>query len=231
MLALAETYFGRIRKALNDTDIIDILADLSADLGFRSGYLVEYANAFKSAALILDSSSARAGWWDQYVSNGLRTSTKVAADIVDKGGVQYLDETRFSDPRDPVFAFARKTDMINLAIVPIKFTDDVAGLIALCGEKHLSPEEERALQMLSYSLFAQARVLRTSGVFAGRPSLTPREREVISLSSQGFSAQQVAEELGMSARTVTQHMDNVAEKLGTKNRVHTVAEALKRDLL
>jgi len=231
MLAFAESYFGRIRKALNDTDLIAVIGQLSTDLGFRSGYLIEYANALKSAALVLDSNPARAGWWDQYVANGFRPNTKPAADIIAKGGVQYLDETRFAGPRDPMFAFARKTDMLHAAVVPIKFTDDVAGIIALCGEKRLSVEEERALQMLSYSLFAQARALRTSGIFTGRPSLTPREREVIALSSQGLSAQEVATELGMSARTVTQHMENVAEKLGTRNRVHTVAEVLKRDLL
>lgn len=231
MLGFAESYFGRIRKALNNNDIIAVLGQLATDLGFRSGYLIEYANALKSAQLILDSSPARAGWWEQYVGSGLRPSTKPAEDIIAKGGVQYLDQSRFTGPKDPMFSFARKTDMIDAVVVPIRFAEDVAGIVALCGEKHLSSEEERALQMLSYSLFAQARALRTSGIFTGRQSLTPREREVIALSSQGFSAQEVASELGLSARTVTQHMDNVADKLGTKNRVHTVAEALKRDLL
>ena len=42
---------------------------------------------------------------------------------------------------------------------------------------------------------------------------------------------QIAGELGMSPRTVNQHVDNVADKLGTRNRAHTVAEIVKRGLL
>ncbi|KKC37472.1 hypothetical protein WH87_11925 [Devosia epidermidihirudinis] len=62
-------------------------------------------------------------------------------------------------------------------------------------------------------------------------SLTPREREVLGLSAKGLTSQEVAERLGMSPRTVNHHVDNVAIKLGTRNRVHTVAEAIRRDLL
>jgi DNA-binding CsgD family transcriptional regulator len=35
----------------------------------------------------------------------------------------------------------------------------------------------------------------------------------------------------MSARTANQHVDNVADKLGTRNRAHTVAEILRRGLI
>ena len=42
---------------------------------------------------------------------------------------------------------------------------------------------------------------------------------------------EIAERLGMSARTVNQHVDNVADKLGTKNRTHTIAEVIRHGLL
>jgi len=40
-----------------------------------------------------------------------------------------------------------------------------------------------------------------------------------------------AQKLGMSARTVNQHVDNVADKLGTRNRTHTIAELVRNDML
>ena len=46
-----------------------------------------------------------------------------------------------------------------------------------------------------------------------------------------MTSQEMADRLGLSSRTVNQHLDNVADKLGTKNRVHTVAEAIRRDIL
>jgi DNA-binding CsgD family transcriptional regulator len=62
-------------------------------------------------------------------------------------------------------------------------------------------------------------------------ALTPREREVMQLSAIGLTSVEIADQLGMSARTVNQHVDNVADKLGTRNRAHTVAEIVKRGLL
>ena len=53
----------------------------------------------------------------------------------------------------------------------------------------------------------------------------------MALSSEGLTSLEIAEQLGMSARTVNQHVDNVAAKLGTKNRAHTVAEVIRHRLL
>ncbi|SEP65216.1 DNA-binding transcriptional regulator, CsgD family [Devosia sp. YR412] len=230
MLGFAEDYLGRIRAATSDHDIIAILARLAGDLGFRSGYLIEYASSLKSAVRVLDSNAGRAGWWDHYISSGLRTSTQPIADILDKGGVQYFDGLRFADPRDPLLAFARRVDMVDAALVPMSFDSEVIGLIGLSGATRLNAEQERALQFVGYTLFSQARSFHVSGIKTAGAGLTPREREVMVLSAEGLTAQQVADELGMSPRTVNQHMDNVAGKLGTKNRVHTVAEAIRREL-
>lgn len=51
------------------------------------------------------------------------------------------------------------------------------------------------------------------------------------LSAEGMTSELVAMRLDMSPRTVNQHIDNVAGKLKTRNRVHTVAEAIRRGLL
>lgn len=231
MLAFAEDYLRRIRAATNDTEIIAILGLLAAELGYRSSYLIEYASALKSAALVLDSSPWRTGWWDYYVSSGLRPDTRAAAELLARDGVVYHNEKRFSDPRDPMLTFARRVDMVNAAIIPINFDEEVAGMVALCGERILTREQEKAVQFVCYSLFSQSRSFLSSGIRLAPTHLTPREREVMALSSEGLTAQEVAEQLGMSARTVNQHMDNAADKLGTRNRVHTVAEAIRRDLL
>ena len=84
---------------------------------------------------------------------------------------------------------------------------------------------------ISYGLFAKAQSFHATGVRTASANLTRREREVMLLSAEGMTSQEVADRLGISARTASQHMDNVAEKLGTKNRVHTVAEAIRRSLL
>ena len=76
-----------------------------------------------------------------------------------------------------------------------------------------------------------AHEFRNIGIAGGSEPLTPREKEVITLSAEGHTSEDIAERLGMAARTVNQHVDNVARKLGTKNRTHTVAEAIRRNML
>jgi LuxR family quorum sensing-dependent transcriptional regulator len=63
-----------------------------------------------------------------------------------------------------------------------------------------------------------------------RGCLTPREQSVLRHASQGETIQQTAKALGLGAETVRSHFKKAQAKLGTLNRTHTVAEAM-RDLL
>lgn len=49
-------------------------------------------------------------------------------------------------------------------------------------------------------------------------SLTPREREVVTLIARGFKYREVADELGMSQKTLETHMKHVFDKLGVASR-------------
>ncbi len=49
-------------------------------------------------------------------------------------------------------------------------------------------------------------------------SLTPREREVVTLIARGFKYREAAEELGMSQKTMETHMKHVFDKLGVASR-------------
>lgn len=231
MLAFVERYFAIIRKARSDADIIDILHSISADMGYRSGYLIEYAGGLKSALHVLDSNSGRGGWWQDYIASGLRTNTQSIAELLGRGGVQVFRGDRFADPKDPMLAFARKVDMVECVLVPVSHDGTLVGVGGFSGGLELDGKQQMALQLVVYSLFAQVRTFRNIGVVTAPDQLTPREKEVISLSAEGLTSVEIAERLGMSARTVNQHVDNVATKLGTKNRAHTVAEAIRHDML
>ena len=57
-------------------------------------------------------------------------------------------------------------------------------------------------------------------------SLTPREKEVYSVVSQGLTHREIGNMLGISPRTVEVHKGRIMEKLGVK----TMAELIKRSL-
>jgi two-component system, NarL family, nitrate/nitrite response regulator NarL len=103
-----------------------------------------------------------------------------------------------------------------------------AGADAVCeainavarGEVVLSPEVQGSL----------AEAIRERGQ-PDEPALTPREREVLVLISEGLSAPDIGQRLFLSAATVKGHLRNIYDKLGVSDRAAAVAEAMRRGLL
>ena len=65
----------------------------------------------------------------------------------------------------------------------------------------------------------------------GGESLTPREKEVLRLLSEGLSARQMARRLDLSERTINTHVANVYRKLAVSNRVQAVRQAIRLGLV
>ncbi len=62
-------------------------------------------------------------------------------------------------------------------------------------------------------------------------SLTPREREILQLMSEGLPNKTIASRLSISERTVTTHVANIYAKLHVNNRVSAIQEAMRRRIL
>jgi two-component system response regulator NreC len=61
--------------------------------------------------------------------------------------------------------------------------------------------------------------------------LTAREEEVLKLIVQGYTNKQVAEELGISTRTVEGHRANLTDKLGMRSRVDLLRYAREHHII
>jgi DNA-binding NarL/FixJ family response regulator len=81
-----------------------------------------------------------------------------------------------------------------------------------------------------------------SGVLRGRPGAEPevpdlatelsaRELEVLELVADGQTNKRIAEELQLSALTVKSHLARISRKLGTGDRSHLVAIAMRAGIL
>jgi DNA-binding CsgD family transcriptional regulator len=64
-----------------------------------------------------------------------------------------------------------------------------------------------------------------------QPSLTAREREVLTWISLGKSAWEIGEILGIAKRTVDEHAQTATRKLGAANRTQAIAIALRDCLI
>ena len=80
----------------------------------------------------------------------------------------------------------------------------------------------RALQRASRDAAEKSRPL---------PSLTQREREVLSLLANGLGNKQIAGQLGISPSTVKTHLEVVFDKLAVTSRAEAVAVAVRQGLL
>jgi DNA-binding CsgD family transcriptional regulator len=75
------------------------------------------------------------------------------------------------------------------------------------------------------------RIVETVEAAAERPALTQREREVLEWVAGGKSARDIGEILGIAKRTVDEHANSAARKLGAANRTQAVALALLHRLI
>jgi two-component system nitrate/nitrite response regulator NarL len=63
------------------------------------------------------------------------------------------------------------------------------------------------------------------------PLLTTREKEILALTAEGYSAPEIARNLHLSTATIKTHLHNLYEKLGVSDRASAVAVAMRRGLL
>ncbi|MEU6861146.1 response regulator transcription factor [Glycomyces sp. NPDC046736] len=68
-------------------------------------------------------------------------------------------------------------------------------------------------------------------VRSGRPALTARESEILSLLAEGLGNKQIAQRLYVTEATVKTHLVHIFAKLGVDNRTAAVATAVQQGLI
>ena len=95
---------------------------------------------------------------------------------------------------------------------------------AMRGEPFLYP---RAVTTLVRDYLEQAR----RGEETPQDPLTPRELQVVKLIAEGFTSDEIAQELVISRKTVDRHRANLLQKLGMRNVPEVTRYAIRRGLL
>ncbi|MEV1330822.1 response regulator transcription factor [Micromonospora costi] len=123
---------------------------------------------------------------------------------------------------------AGATGYLVKSAAPDEFLDAVRRTAA--GEPVFTPGLA-GLVLGEYRRLAAAPEGRNAGPAAGpAPRLTDRETEVLRLVAKGLSYKQIATRLGLSHRTVQNHVQNTLGKLQLHNRVELTRYAIERGL-
>jgi DNA-binding NarL/FixJ family response regulator len=109
---------------------------------------------------------------------------------------------------------------------------DVARGYAELGDSESAEREFDAAERVFLDLGAAPDLARIRDIRMGTratsvDNLTARERQVLSLVAGGSTNREIAEELGLSPKTVNRHVENIFDKLGVSSRAAAVAKALK----
>lgn len=126
-----------------------------------------------------------------------------------------------------LFLAARDSDDTVLVSVPIHQLHPFQGAVIAAG-RNIKLDRYAMLGVEFFCVSAMQRLYEVGGLLTDRPgSLSSRERRVIELTSRGQTANDIADVLEISQRTVHAHLQNASNKLRGKNKTHTVMQAVR----
>lgn len=133
----------------------------------------------------------------------------------------------FDGPAESMFREAAAFRLKKGFCVPVKGLSG-AGAVSMAGDDPDLPRPaRRMIQMMVTRAFDQ--VSRTSG--PSDLSLSAREKDVLSWTAAGKTAEETGVILGISSLTVSEHLKRVRRRLQTSNTPHTIVTALKLGLI
>lgn len=104
-----------------------------------------------------------------------------------------------------------------------------AQFVELDSMNHILLEKEQAWERFCDEVLEFAGLTgRTHGEDPAFASLSPREREVLHLITEGLGNAQIAERLSISEKTVRNHVSNLFDKLGVWTRAQAIVFAIDR---
>ncbi len=171
------------------------------------------------------------GLIDRFTRDGQPRPDVVLMDLQMGAGMNGVEATRritaLPDPPRVLILTTYSTDADILAAVEAGATgyllkdappEDLAGAVraAARGETVLAPP-------------VAARLM--GRVRAGRPTLSPRENEILGLLAEGLANRQISKRLFISEATVKTHLVHIYDKLGVDSRTAAIAAALQNGLL
>jgi LuxR family quorum sensing-dependent transcriptional regulator len=127
---------------------------------------------------------------------------------------------------------SKEFGLVEGLCVPLHDVFGSQAVVTMAGRQvDLPPDSRKMIHLASlYAYGAAERAVRSRCACHIRHAggLTPRERDVLSWVAWGKTAKDVGQILEISEFTVHAHLRSVKEKLGTRNNVHSVVEALRR---
>lgn len=182
------------------------------------------------------------GWPEAYIGKKLvLVDPTIRYLLLAEGGFRWRDSLKFLS-RSPqirrmgqMLKEARKFGLEDGYIFPVHSRRGLIGNLTMGGSSAVEMSEveislfEQVAKLMYYELmrFSLKGSENEDDPTLEEVSFTRRELEVMHFLAEGLTSQEIAKILKISNHTVDWYMNNIQEKLGARNRQHTVALAFK----
>ncbi|HVY20431.1 MAG TPA: helix-turn-helix transcriptional regulator [Bauldia sp.] len=220
MIALSESF----RDMTSGTQVVDALESLFQSFG-ATHFL---ATGIPLPGRPIDPLVVRLNWADSKGTFALKSDDPVLNRVLGtKRPFIWLEPGHPGTPNDSALLAALGEGPARFIALPICAFQPYQAVVLAGGANMIL--DTRPLLILDYVVIeAFRRMLGLGFIRAERPGdLSARERRVVELSASGKTANEIADILEISQRTVHAHLQNASEKLAAHNKTHTVVEALR----
>jgi LuxR family quorum sensing-dependent transcriptional regulator len=209
---------------------MDAMADAFASFGFQTLIVTGLPNPQQRFEQLVLAKRWPAEWFRLYTAKQYIKADPVARLCRNSLNPFEWLEAPYDPEREPraveVMQRAADFNMSNGFIVPIHGRGYDA-CVSLGGTLlDLNARSKPAIHLMAMYGFDRVQALLDPGRLR-LSRLTARERETLVWASQGKSAWETGEILGISQRTVEEHLASACRKLGAVNRVHAVAIGIR----
>lgn len=228
--------FVHASRQLGDLEELRLsVEDVAAKFGLRYFLLSHHVNV--ASPNIVQLSNYPADWGDK-----MRTETQFSADPVvracQKTAAPFLwseldDLIRLSPEQREILEDAGRAGLGSGFTVPIHIPGECTGSGSFATDlsRDLDGSVIPALQYLACFAFEAARRLslkadHLDGAVAAAPGLTQRQLDCVVLIAQGKSDWDVGKILGISQRTVQEHVDTARKRYGVGSRTQLIIRTL-----
>lgn len=211
-------------------DIEDHLGCAISKWGFATFGVGAMPPLVKSAHPIIAAEKAPPGWRDFYKCESLYRINHIAAHVRASSMPFRYSEAPYdpdhSADNERFMAIIRDYRIGKGIVVPVGRHRNVPACAWMAGENPELDDEVMTLVQL-IALFTSSRIYALANPDdKSQKPLTTRERDVLTWAAYGKSAWEIGEILGIAKRTVDEHTQSAARKLGASNKTQAVAIAL-----
>jgi pimeloyl-ACP methyl ester carboxylesterase/DNA-binding CsgD family transcriptional regulator len=167
------------------------------------------------------------GWFNELCRK--TTSPKVAADLLAvRADVQI--EHLLPRVRTPTLVLHARKDAVTPLAEGRRLAAGIPGaqFVELDSPNHVLLDGEPAWSRFQEAMLEFLGVPVPRGQDAIFDGLSPREREVLAVLTEGLGNAEVADRLGLSEKTVRNHLTNLFDKLGVQTRAQAIVMARDR---